>query len=51
MKKEELLEKLKDTTIYNEYQKLEEVYSDLERKQTIFCDTFGVHCKKGCGWK
>ena len=49
MNKEELLEKLKGTSIYLEYQKLETIYSDLEKKQEVFCNTFDVHCKKGCG--
>ena len=49
MNKEELLNKLKDTTIYQEYLKLESVYKDLDEKQEIFCNAFDVHCKKGCG--
>lgn len=49
MNKEKLLEKLKDTSIYEEYQKIETIYQDLENKQDIFCNTFDVHCKKGCG--
>lgn len=49
MNKEELLNKLKDTTIYQEYLKLESVYKDLDEKQEIFCEAFDVHCKKGCG--
>lgn len=44
-----LLEKLRQTSIYDEVNKIEEVYKDLEEKQKVFCDTFNVHCKKGCG--
>ena len=49
MNKEEILEKLKDTSVFNEYQKIEAIYRDLEEKQITFCDTFDIHCKKGCG--
>ena len=43
------IEKLKGTILYNEFKRMEEIYNTLEEKQEIFCDTFDVHCKKGCG--
>ena len=46
---DELLNKFKDTSIYEELKRVEEIYLDLEKKQDIFCNTFNVHCKKGCG--
>ena len=46
---DELLNKFKDTSIYEELKKIEEIYLDLESKQDIFCNTFNVHCLKGCG--
>ena len=49
MKKEELELIIKDTSFYQEFQKLSLIYQDLELKQETFCDTFNVHCKKGCG--
>ncbi len=46
---EKLLNKFKDTSIYDDLKKIEEIYLDLEKKQEIFCNTFNVHCKNGCG--
>ena len=49
MEKEKIIEKLKDTSLYSEFQKITEIYQELSLKQQTFCDTFDIHCKKGCG--
>lgn len=49
MDREELLNKLKETSLYEEFIKIESIYEDLSKKQISFCDAFDIHCKKGCG--
>ena len=48
-KNNEVLKKLEGTSLLEEFNKIDAIYQDLEVKQQIFCDTFNVHCKKGCG--
>ena len=47
--KDKILDKLRNTSIYEEFIKLNDIYNDLEKKQEIFCNTFDVHCQKWCG--
>lgn len=49
MEKEKLFNILKDSEIKEEIEIIDKIYSSLENKQIVFCDTFCIHCKDGCG--
>lgn len=45
----ELIKKLSDTELGKRINSLNDMFEDLERKQAVFCSSFNVHCKAGCG--